>query len=239
MVESSAQKEDLQNFSAERWILQTKNIAQTVDAIDVDSWVAFLYETTNLFKKMGSAMSMAFSDITTKAEVIQNNRDALRKERGADSSISLQDLIEDDITKGLAKLNGENNSKLCKEMYKGDKKLAKDDYRHQFTSTARTVLRNLWLLDFLHHFMTMLHTNRDAKLSACAKHAYSEGLGPHHPWVVRQAAKVAMLACPSRENFLNDTKATYEQIDEFKQTLEQFRGQLWEYYKQKAIIDLP
>ena len=94
-------------------------------------------------------------------------------------------MIEDDIAKGVEKLNGENNSKINKEMHKGDKKLAKDDYRHHFTSTARTVLRNLWLLDFLHSFMDMIHDQRDAKLSACAKHAYSEGLGPHHPWVVR------------------------------------------------------
>jgi len=70
-------------------------------------------------------------------------------------------------------------------MFKGDNKLAKDDYRHHFTSTTRTVLRNLWLLDFLRTFIGMLYSQRDAKLSACAKQAYSEGLGPHHPWVVR------------------------------------------------------
>lgn len=89
-------------------------------------------------------------------------------------------MIEIDIAKGVDKLNGENNAKLLKS-----EKLPSSDYRHHYTSTARTVLRNMWLLDFLHHLMAKLYDDRSAKLSSCAKHAYSEGLGPHHPWVVR------------------------------------------------------
>lgn len=148
--------------------------------------------------------------------------------------ITLQEMIEYDIARKVEELNGENNHKLLKS-----EKLPQTDYRHQYTSTARTVLRNMWLLDFLHHLMEMLYTDRQAKLSACAKHAYSEGLGPHHPWVVRQAAKVAMLAAPSRETFLTESKATYEQINEFKTQLEKIRLPLWEYYRQKNIDKLP
>lgn len=62
MVESSNKAtEDFNEFSADRWIRQVTKLAESPDSIDVDTWVAFLYETTNLFKKMGSAMSMAFS----------------------------------------------------------------------------------------------------------------------------------------------------------------------------------
>lgn len=89
-------------------------------------------------------------------------------------------MIEDDLRKGVEKLNGENNEKLLKA-----EKLGKTDPKLKFTSTTRTVLRNMWLLDFLHHFMGQLSTDRSAKLSSIAKHAYAEGLGPHHPWVVR------------------------------------------------------
>ena len=64
MVESHsavAQEEDLKVFSATRWLNQTEILGAAPEELDVDTWVAFLYETTNLFKKMGSAMSMAFS----------------------------------------------------------------------------------------------------------------------------------------------------------------------------------
>lgn len=118
-------------------------------------------------------------DITSKAEIIANNKAKFVSDTGREN-VSLQELIEDDIAKGVEKLNGENNDKLLKS-----EKLKKDDPKLKFTSTARTVLRNMWLLDFLHHFFLMLDQDRKAKLSAVAKHAYSEGLGPHHPWVIR------------------------------------------------------
>ncbi len=48
-------------FNLDRWISQMTQISQNVDNIDTDIWVDYLYETTNLFKTMGSAMSIAFS----------------------------------------------------------------------------------------------------------------------------------------------------------------------------------
>lgn len=145
-------------------------------------------------------------DITSKADIISKNKEQYLKDHNkpADEKVSLFDLIEYDLKRGVHELNGENNHGLLKK-----EKLPHDDYRHKFTSTARTVLRNMWLLDFLHHFMGMIHDDRDAKLSHVAKEAYNKGLGPHHPWVVRQAAKVAMLAVPSRQTFLEETKAEY------------------------------
>lgn len=68
----------------------------------------------------------------------------------------------------------------------------------------------MWLLDFIVIFLTMADANRTIHLRECAKEAYAKGLGPHHPWVVRQAAKVAMYACPGREVLLDATKLTYE-----------------------------
>ena len=63
MVEANRQDkvEDLTVFCPERWVSQTVVLCTEPHRLDVDTWVAFLYETTNLFKKMGSAMSMAFS----------------------------------------------------------------------------------------------------------------------------------------------------------------------------------
>ena len=48
-------------FCPVRWIRQLKALSANTRELDIDTYVAMLYETTNLFKKMGSALSMAFS----------------------------------------------------------------------------------------------------------------------------------------------------------------------------------
>ena len=67
-------------FCPVRWIRQLKALSASPRELDIETYVAMLYETTNLFKKMGSALSMAFSgntfplsllDITTKAEILK------------------------------------------------------------------------------------------------------------------------------------------------------------------------
>ena len=128
-------------------------------------------------------------------------------------------------------LNGENNSKKLD-------KSKKTSWEYKYTSTARTVLRNLWLMDFLHILMKNLHEDQSTSLGNCAKDAYSKGLGPHHPWVVRQAAKVAMLACPSRETFIQGTGGNYDDILFVKETVEKIKAPLWMYYEKKGLDKL-
>lgn len=106
----------------------------------------------------------------------------------------MQEVIERELEIGVEKLNGENNHDLLKKDKKGS-------WEWKYCSTVRTVLRNMWLLDFIYYLMYKLLHNREASLSNCAKEAYSKGLGPHHPWAIRQLAKIAMLAVPNRDNF--------------------------------------
>lgn len=101
MVESKLQtdEENLNEFNADRWVRQVQFLSQNPDKLDIDTWVGMLYETTNLFKKMGSAMSMAFSgtlifihfnnweficdiDVTSKAAIIADNKKFYEKEFG-------------------------------------------------------------------------------------------------------------------------------------------------------------
>jgi len=63
---------DHSEFCPNRWIRQLKTLAGSTQGIDVDTYVEMLYETTNLFKKMGSALSMAFSG--KQIMVIMNSR---------------------------------------------------------------------------------------------------------------------------------------------------------------------
>ena len=67
-------------------------------------------------------------------------------------------MIELERAKNLEMLNGENNSKLLPKDKKGS-------WEYKYVSTTRTVLRNLWLLDFLEDFMDNLYNNREMSLS--------------------------------------------------------------------------
>jgi hypothetical protein len=128
-------------------------------------------------------------------------------------------------------LNGENNSKKLD-------KSKKTSWEYKYTSTSRTVLRNLWLMDFVYHLMKNLHEDKSTSLSHCAKDAYGKGLGPHHPWVVRQAAKVAMLACPSRDTFIAGTGGTYDDILFVMECCEKVKTPLWLFYEKKGLNKL-
>ena len=84
MAPEEAEK-DLEEFNADRWVRQLSDLAKDPIQLDTVEFIAMLRETTNLFKKMGSAMSVAFSgkifclftfrlDITKKAANIRKNQ---------------------------------------------------------------------------------------------------------------------------------------------------------------------
>jgi len=143
---------------------------------------------------------------------------------------SLQAFMAKEAALDVIKLNGENNHKLIKD---------KTSWKYKYTSTTRTVLRNLWLCDFIYHLMYNLDHDRTHSLGHCAKDAYSKGLGPHHPWIVRNGAKVAMMACPSRESFISHCEFTYEQIGEVRDALLKIKEPLWEEFKKNKWEELP
>lgn len=87
-------------------------------------------------------------------------------------------------------------------------------------------------------FFAMANKDRTVHLSHCAKEAYAQCLGPHHTWVVRQAAKVGMYACPGREVILESTKLSYENISELTEYVDKIRASLWELFKAKKIDNL-
>jgi hypothetical protein len=96
----------------------------------------------------------------------------------------------------------------------------------------------MWFLDFLSIFFTMAHKDRSIHLSYCAKVAYAKALGPNHTWVVRQAAKVAMYACPGREYIFNATNLTYDDIQELIEYVDTIRNALWDYFRARKIDKL-
>lgn len=104
-------------------------------------------------------------------------------------------MIKLELEQKLEQLNGDNNSKLLPKDKKGE-------WEYKYVSTTRTVLRNLWLLDFFEILFQNLNENREETLGHIAKEAYNKGLAPHHPWIVRQGAKIGLLAVPHKETFM-------------------------------------
>lgn len=60
------------------------------------------------------------------------------------------------------------------------------------------MLRLMWFMDFLTYMMEELIKDSNLSLGKCCKHAYQKALEPHHPLLVRTAAKAAWLVAPER-----------------------------------------
>lgn len=67
-----------------------------------------------------------------------------------------------------------------------EQKKKKGSWEYEYTSSARTLLRTMWLLDFVSTLFRMIDENREiSSLTNIAKEAYAQTLGIHHPWVIR------------------------------------------------------
>lgn len=84
----------------------------------------------------------------------------------------------------VAKYNGENCDHL-----KGTEMDIYTDYE----STARTVLRLMWFLDYVAVLLEKLIIKQNDSLGSICAEAYNIALAPHHPFAVRFAARTGML----------------------------------------------
>jgi hypothetical protein len=55
-----------------------------------------------------------------------------------------------------------------------------------------------WLFDFIAAICKRI-AYRDTPLGTVARDAYTEGLAPHHNWLLRSAASIGLAACVTRE----------------------------------------
>ena len=176
--------------------------------LDINTWVSFLQEILHLFQLFGKPIGKAFQDIKSKSEIIARNQIHLQKLENIENLDNLYEAIKLEEKHNATGINGENNKKV----------LSKEEmqtWKGQYASITRTVFRNMWLLDFL---FTFFGNMQDAalNLSKAAKRAYKEGLAPHHPWAVKQAAKLGFNVCPKKEVFLAKTNFTLEDFKEMQ-----------------------
>jgi hypothetical protein len=139
------------------------------------------------FMKIGSSLSMGFSDISTKVE---RWREIVNKELPEKELNSLQLIMEKEISLKIHTCNGENNSS------QGHKK--KTQY-HTYISGTRTLLRLNWFLHFISQILkNMLNTND--QFNTCIKSAYMEVLAPHHSWLIKQSVSIVMNFASSKRD---------------------------------------
>lgn len=121
---------------------------------------------------------------------------------------------------------------------------------------ARTILRIIRFLNYLKIMFTDMDTNRNKKFSDLCAEAYNEALAPYHTYfnniinlfrfMVRNAAKAAWLAAPNRSKVLeifagqNKTEEeSYKAMNAFLRALEPIRLNLWDYYNNHKLTNLP
>ncbi|CAD8052445.1 unnamed protein product [Paramecium primaurelia] len=186
-------------------------------------------ETTKIFMQMGGILKTAFQDIISKCNIIERNQ---RNFQNVHVSLIQYILLEKNMD--VAKYNGENCDHL-----KGTEMDVYTDYE----STARTVLRLMWFLDYVAVLLEKLIIKPNDSLGSICAEAYSIALAPHHPFAVRFAARTGMLVVGSRESLF---KIIFQNNEDIYSTLQQcynnftkIKNRLWDLYKQEQLCDLP
>lgn len=202
-------------FNLENLLNHLRQAQLNLDDIHFYHFSEAMLEFSNSFSFLGRALSMAFSDITTKAQTIQANF--------KNSSITgIQSMIRDEVSRGV-------------EKEKSKKK----------ASTARTVLRLLWFFDFLREMITFLINQPELSLEKSCRKAYKKALAPHHPWAVRVAAKLGIKTVPRKEEYMSRLcgNISYDrQIEVFQSMMNEssaIRETLWKFYIDNRLTDLP
>jgi hypothetical protein len=170
-------------YSYEKLIWCLEEVNKDLDNLKPYQLLYAIYEFTKVFNTLSTALSVAFSDITTKVD----NWRQLFKTYYKDLD-TMQQLMEKEIELKLEQLNGDNNSKL------GHKK--KTTY-YEYISGTRTIVRMSWFMNFMFVLLKSLNTSQDS-FSKLIKSAYDKVLAPHHPWLVRSSAHVGFSFAPSK-----------------------------------------
>ena len=145
-----------------------------------------------LLGSFGKAMYIDFKDVKDKAADMRKNKAFMIETMGKAEEISLQQVVMAEVDMKIIELNGENNGKMLP-------KNKKDSWEWTYASTGRHLVRMHWLTKFVATLFDILTTDDDAELGKALRDSYDAAFAPHHPWIVRKGAGLAMRAAPSKE----------------------------------------
>jgi hypothetical protein len=228
-------------FSASRLLTVWGACAQSPNALPVELFLAGCMEVRKIAMLLGRAFGIAANDIAEKTAVVQRRADELRQSPPPPGApppppvLTVQYLVESELRAGVAGTN-----------------------TRSFVSASRSILRLMWLTDFIFLLLTRLVDAPDAQLSECAREAYKAALEPHHAWAVRTTIGAAMSFLPSREQFLRSLSqdplapaaggggdaagggGIEDKLRAFLTTqLQPVRGELWRFYTEQGLTELP
>jgi len=164
-------------FNFEKISYKLKKASETPENLNPFYTISSIFDFTKFFKKISSALSLGFSDITEKSELMRK-----RFEDHPDAE-SIQDLLDKEMKLDIHKLNGDNNSSL------GHKK----DQYSKYISGCRTFLRLLWFLEYLIDvFDNVMKDDGNGEIKKILGKSYDKVLAPHHGFLVRKAVGMAL-----------------------------------------------
>lgn len=143
------------------------------------------------------------------------------------------EFINLEMKQGIHKYNGDNNDKLS----------APPAFK-KYISTARSLLRMMWLMTFIKVFFNDSLATNSTKLAPMLDHAYDEAFGEKHSWIVRNGAKLAIKAAPNKQYLIEVFLGKNDEVL-FAKTVTQLLGYLnpiwdalWQYYRANNLVDL-
>ena len=190
-----------------------------------------IYDLTKIFYNISSALSMGFSDITTK---VGQMREKFKEYPEAEN---IQQLLGKEIELDIYKLNGENNSELG---YK------KGQYK-KYCSACRTFLRLLLFMEQLIRVFNKFLDLKETSVKNILGNSYDEVLAPRHPWIVRKAVGAALTfsAKGTKDEVIKLCFGVDGNTNEGKQYIIKIIGlldKIWSagvsFYKQCDMLDL-
>jgi len=131
-------------------------------------------------------------DVKSKSDIIRANKVFVIENLKFAENLSLQELINAEVSMGVSRLNASNNSKELDKTKKGS-------WEWTYNSSARNLVRMWWLTKFCSHLFDLLLNSPEIPLSTCCQTAYKDQFGPHHPWIIRKGAGLAMKAAGTRD----------------------------------------
>jgi hypothetical protein len=180
-----------------------------------------------LFKVLNSFLGIAFSDVKQKVEVIRENNQTYPRLPGFLAFVRLE------MDKNIHIYNGDNN---------GDLKAPKE--HRKYNSTARNLLRMMWLLTFIRVTFEEIRDPQQSMADILCK-AYDAAFGEKHSWIIRKGAKFAIKASGDRSELIDAVMGAKCEEETFQKTVSTFLERfvpiheaLWGFYREYKLTNL-
>ena len=218
-------------FSLSRFHQISSELAEE-ESPKLSTFLSMFNEITNLFHCLGSALSFATSDVTTKLNHLQNRTKEMMMSGLITSS------YEEVIIEEIMKAEKAKNWHLS-----GPEGV--DHKGRDYQCASRSIVRLIWFLDFVYEMVWYMREEPNESLQTAVRYAYNKVLSPRHNALIRNAFKVAVIIVPSKATFIEKISNghTPQEVDDYWITCENnmktISNKFWTFFKAEGMDDLP